>query len=75
VTDVDTFKLSLINHTPTPETVAQIERIREAAKQFGLTVFREAPASRERSLAITKIEEAVMWAVKSAALPRQGVLV
>lgn len=73
--DLDTFIQSITNHTPQADTVEKIERIRAAAKQFGIAILREAPASRERSLAVTKVEEAVMWAVKSAVLPRQETLV
>lgn len=49
---------------PTPEQVEQIEIVREALKAAHDTILRTIPASRERSLAITKLEEASMWANK-----------
>lgn len=72
--DLDAFNLSLTNHKPTEETVTKIERLRSDAKRLGLAIFRECPPSRERSLAITALEESVMWGVKSIVLPRQGTL-
>lgn len=68
---LEQFLLSLTNHKPSSESVAQIEAIRSSAKVLGLAIFRDAPASRERSLAITHLEETVMWAVKSIVIPRQ----
>lgn len=73
-TQLDAFQASITNHSPGPNGVAQIERIREAARTLGVTLDREAPASRERSLAFTHLEETVMWAVKSIVLPRQETL-
>ena len=68
---IDELNLSLTNHTPGPDAIAQIERIRDAAKALGTAILRECPPSRERSVALTEMETAVMWAVKSVALPRQ----
>ena len=42
--------------------------IREEARMFALMLTNECPESRERSLAITKLEEAVFWA--NAAIAR-----
>ena len=47
------------------EQVTKIEKVREAAKAFYETVSEHCPGSREKSIAFTKIEEAVMWANKS----------
>lgn len=49
---------------PTPEHVQQIETVRAALKAAYDTVLETLPPSRERSLAITKLEEASMWANK-----------
>ncbi len=38
------------------------EEIRKTAKAFSELINKKCPSSRERSLAFTKIEEAVMWA-------------
>jgi hypothetical protein len=59
---------SLTNVTPTPEQIERIETIRAAAKVLGLSICRNAPNSRERSLALTHLEDCAMWAVKSIVL-------
>lgn len=74
---------SLSHHAPKPvsDQVARIEALRAAAKVFAaavednvgevipgasMAIFRK--PTREKSLAITKIEEALMWAVKGVVL-------
>ncbi len=42
--------------------------LRECAKTFALMVLEQTPKSREQSVALTKIEESVMWA--NAAIAR-----
>lgn len=59
---------SLTNQTPTAVGVARIERVRSAAKELALQMDACCPDSRESSLAFTKLEETVMWAVKSIVL-------
>ena len=49
---------------PTAEHVQQIETVRDAIKAVHDTILATLPPSRERSLAITKLEEASMWANK-----------
>lgn len=49
---------------PTPEHVAKIQTIREAMKALNDLILETLPSSRERSLAITKLEESSMWANK-----------
>ena len=49
---------------PTPEHVAQIETVRKALKDAHDVILATIPPSRERSLAVTKLEEASMWANK-----------
>lgn len=48
---------------PTEEHVAKITEVREACKTLH-DVLLTLPECRERSLAITKLEEASMWANK-----------
>lgn len=43
-------------------------RLRDFGRNMALEILKCAPSSRERSLAITKLEEAVMWA--NAAIAR-----
>lgn len=52
------------------EQRATYERIREQAKAFALYIALNTPESREQSLALTKLEEAVMWA--NAAVARRS---
>lgn len=48
----------------TPEEKANMKLVKDAGLDF-LTILDELEPSREVSLARTKLEEAVMWAVKS----------
>lgn len=48
---------------PTPEHVTKITEVREACKVLH-EVLLTLPDSREKSLAITKLEEVSMWANK-----------
>ena len=65
----DRINKSLTNHTPDITTITHIEMLRKDAKTFGSAIAAYCPPGRERSLAVTKLEEAVMWAVKSMVLP------
>lgn len=59
---------SLTNRRPDDESIEIIENIRECAITLATLIIDTQEPSRERSLALTKIEEAVMWAVKGCAL-------
>ena len=59
---------SLTNITPSPEKIADIESLREAAKAFASVLESLTPVCREQSLAKTHLEETLMWAVKSIVL-------
>jgi len=49
-------------HKPKEDQPERYFDIREAGKLFAIMITNAVPESREQSLAITKIEEAVMWA-------------
>ena len=49
-------------HAPQGDQVERYSIIREEAKDFARTIMRLSPPSRERSLALTKLEEVMMWA-------------
>lgn len=66
--DLDAVLRSLTNVTPSAEAIETIEVVRNFAKKYAVAIFDQVPASRERSLAITSLEESVMWAVKAIAL-------
>lgn len=58
---------NMTNHRPTDEEIAVIERLREVAIALGEHITEVCPESRERSLAITSLEQTVFWAVASIA--------
>lgn len=55
-------------HAPKENQPERYTAIREMAKHFAAGIMDMAPDSRERSLAITKLEEAVFWS--NAAIAR-----
>lgn len=54
-------------HPPHGTQPARYVAIREKAKEFAVLINDTTPESREKSLALTKLEEAVMWANASIA--------
>ena len=57
-------------HKPTDEQLTTYESIRNNAKSLAAYIVKFIPESRERSLALTKLEESVMWA--NAAVARNS---
>lgn len=57
-------------HAPTPERVNLHELTRDACRIAATAINANAPECREKSLALTKIEEAMFWA--NAAIARQS---
>ena len=57
-------------HSPTSDQVPKYQSIRDSAKDLAYIISDLAPESREKSLALTKLEEAVMWA--NAAIARRS---
>lgn len=55
-------------HPPKGDQPARYTTLRETAKDFAQWILSCCPESRERALALTKLEEAVMWA--NAAIAR-----
>lgn len=54
-------------HAPKGDQAQRYEQIRERAKGLALYLLQVTPQSREQSLALTHLEEAVMWANASIA--------
>lgn len=54
-------------HPPKGDQTGRYVAIRAAAKRFAAEIERLCPDSRERALAHTRLEEAVMWANASIA--------
>lgn len=61
-TTADRINRDFTYHPPTPAKAEKHQAVRDAAKELAVLVMAVVPASREQSLAMTKIEEAVMWA-------------
>lgn len=55
-------------HAPNGDQQMRYQSIREIAKGLAMFIDDHCPDSREKSLAMTKLEEAVMWA--NAAIAR-----
>ena len=64
----DALARSLTNQPPTEEQIRRIESIRQVAREFGSWIVDSCEDTRERSLALTHLEETVMWAVKAIVL-------
>ena len=60
--DRNEIKNRFTYHSPKEDQPERYVSIRDAAKMFATLIIQIVPESREQSLAITKIEEAVMWA-------------
>lgn len=58
-------------HRPNEKQVQQITDVREGCKALH-TVLLSLPPSRERSLAITKLEEVSMWSNKGIIMADEG---
>jgi hypothetical protein len=54
-------------HAPKGDQALRYEMIRDSARNFAEHIDGRCPDSREKSLAITHLEEAVMWANASIA--------
>jgi hypothetical protein len=65
--DVQQVEWNMTNHSPNADQVARIEAMRDVGKALGRAFASYGVRSRELSLAQTKLEEALMWAVASVA--------
>ena len=54
-------------HKPMPKDLVKFETLRQTAKEYCELINTLCPDSREKSIAITKIEESNMWANASIA--------
>jgi hypothetical protein len=65
--DVHQIIRSFNYHTPNPGQIERFQDLRDTAKDFALLIHETCPESDETLIAISKVEEAVMWANKSIA--------
>ena len=68
--DAKDFDNRFTYHPPSPERAAKHDQIRNACQDIAELVDALVPDSREKSLTLTKIEEAMFWA--NAALARHA---
>lgn len=68
VTEAETIRKAFSYHSPKGDQLPRYLDLRERAKELAFAVMRECPPSRERSLAIKRLQEAIMWA--NAAIAR-----
>ncbi len=66
--DPNQLQRNLTHHSPDEVTQGKIQRLRHRAKQFA-EEFESVPEGRAKSLAQTKLEESVMWAIKAMVVP------
>ncbi len=60
-------------HKPFGNQPQQYENIRAVAKDLAKTIEKHCPDSREKSLAITNLQQAVMWANASIAINKREI--
>lgn len=58
---------SFTHHPPKGNQVQRYEDLRRMAKEFAHLINDACPDSREKALALTNLEQSVMWANKSIA--------
>lgn len=66
--DLEKLLKSMTNITPNQEQIERIENLRASYKDVANSLFRYCKNSRELSIAITNLEDSLMWAVKSIVL-------
>lgn len=59
--DKERLERVFAHHPPTLDQGERYTMLRSKAKEFAEVILTNCPNSRERALAITKIEEAVFW--------------
>lgn len=62
MTDREQIEHNFTYHPPKDDQPQLYKEIRDRAKLFALFILENCPTSRERSLAITAIENSVFWA-------------
>lgn len=65
--DLDELEIRFTYHAPKEGQPQKYETLRGEAKVLAVSISTMCPDSREKDLALTKLEEAVMWANASIA--------
>lgn len=67
VLSAEFIERNLVNHPPSGQTQTFMEEVRRDYHTVVRQLFGLVPYSRERSLALTKLEESLMWAMAALA--------
>lgn len=70
MTDDIELRTRFTTHDLTPDQISRCEGVREEGHLLASRLLAACPQSRELSLAITAVDQAVMWA--TAAIAREG---
>lgn len=65
--DMKVLENSFTYHPPQPDQIPRYENLRSQALLLAIIIKENTPRSPEQTLAIRKLEEAIMWANKSIA--------
>ena len=66
--DYERIENTYTYHKPDEHQQRRYLEIREKAKEFAYLLLTECPESREKAVAMTKLQEVVMWANASIAI-------
>jgi hypothetical protein len=64
---LESLENSFTYHAPKANQPERYVLLRDKAKELAILILENTPASREQSVAFTKLEEAIMWANKAIA--------
>lgn len=67
MTDIADLEARIKYHRPDQEGIERIAQMRKRALDWGEYILGLVPPGREQALALTKIEEALMWAIAGIA--------
>lgn len=65
---MDQMVESISHHAPADQSIEKIAKLRKEAIRMSALIISTQPNSRSRSLALTNVEQALMWAVKGVVL-------
>lgn len=63
------LETNFTHHAPSENQVDRYKYLREKAKELAYAIDERCPSSREKSLALTNLEQAIFWA--NASIARQ----
>ncbi len=65
---LEQIESAFVYHAPKGDQTARYEQIRSMAKHVAFNLIQHCPDSRERSLALTHLQECIMWANAAIAI-------